>query len=203
MLYGVDVWAQTAVHRLRYADQAGAVERTGLGDVRLAARVGAERFGLDVPVNLRAGVKLPGGRFPVDARILPLSEGQVDAELSLESGVTFAGGALFAVGGVGHRWRFGESSAAREPADEWIGRVGIGGSRGVFRWELAAEGLNGGVPVQQGLSLVTDRRRMIQLAPTLAVSFGLGTLDLSAQLPLVGRNLPSDHGLSVGYRLFW
>jgi hypothetical protein len=200
---GIDVWAQTAVHHLRYADQAGAAERTGVGDVRLAARVAAHRFGLDVPLNLRAGVKLPGSSFPVDARILPLSEGQVDAELTLESGTTFAEGALFAVGAVGHRWRFGESASGREPADEWIGRVGVGGSHGRLRWELAAEGLSGGVPLHQRIPLVTDRRRLLQLAPTLAFSSGPGTLDVSVQLPLVGRNLPSDHGMSAGYRLSW
>jgi hypothetical protein len=44
---------------------------------------------------------------------------------------------------------------------------------------------------------------MLQLAPTVAFSSGPGTLDVNFQLPLIGRNLPSDPGLSVGYRLFW
>jgi len=203
LVWGVDVWAQAAVHRLQYADQAGATERTGLGDVRLAARMAAETVGLEVPVNVRASVKLPGSQFPVDARVLPLSEGQVDAELSVESGTTFAGGRLFVVGGVGHRWRFGESASGREPADEWLGRVALGGNQGAFRWELAAEGLNGGVPLAQRLPLVSERRRLLQLAPTVALASGPGTLDLSVQLPLIGRNLPSDYGMSLGYRLGW
>lgn len=203
LLDGVELWAQAALHRLRYSDQAGTAGRTGLGDVRIATRVAAHRVGLDVPVNLRAGVKLPGSRFPVDARVLPLSEGQIDAEASLESGHSFAEGALYTVGGVGYRWRFGESAKGRAPANEWFARVGIGGGHSILRWEVAAEGLHGGAPVQQGVALETDRRRMLQLAPTLAVASGPGEIDLTVQLPAAGRNLPSDGGWSLGYRISW
>jgi hypothetical protein len=203
LVEGVEVWAQSALQRIRYEDESGFRERTGVGDVRLAARVSASRVRLDLPINLRGGVKLPGSNFPVDATVLPLSEGQPDAELSVETGHALEGGALFLVGGAGYRWRFGESASGRRPADEWFGRVAVGGRKSVLRWELALEGLRGGAPVQQGVELVTDSRRMLQLAPTLALSSGPGELDLTIQLPLAGRNLPSDAGLGLGYRLVW
>ncbi|MGH7477287.1 MAG: hypothetical protein ACRELD_13520 [Longimicrobiales bacterium] len=203
ILEGVDVWAQAAVHRLRYADQAGVRERTGLGDLRIATRLGTELIGWHAPFTLRAGLKLPGSRFPVDATVLPLSEGQTDAELSVETGRAFAGGAVYALSWVGHRWRFGRTSTDREPGDEWFAHGGLGGRYRTLRWELAAEALWGQPPTQQGLTLTTDRRRMLQLSPSFAWAIGPGEADLGIQAPLVGRNLPSDPGVSLGYRVAW
>ena len=51
--------------------------------MRLAARIGSAALGLEWPVAIRAGIKIPGGDFPVDARLLPLSEGQTDLEVSI------------------------------------------------------------------------------------------------------------------------
>lgn len=203
VVWGLDVWAQASLHRLRYSDDSGSRDRTGLGDVRLAARAGAELVGLDLPVSLRAGVKLPGSRFPVDVTVLPLSEGQVDAEVSVESGHAFAGGAFYVLGWVGHRWRLGISEAERNPGDEWFGHVAAGGARGSLRWELAVEGLFGAPPVQQGIELVTDRRRLVQVVPGVAWQVGPGEADLGVQVPLAGRNLPSDPSVALGYRLSW
>ncbi len=204
LVYGIDLWAQAAVHRLRYADRGGARERTGLGDVRAAVRLSPELFYRDWPVSLRAGIKLPGSRFPVDATVLPLSEGQTDVELALETGRAFAGGALYALGWVGYRWRLGRSTAERNPGDELFVHAAVGGNAGPLRWELAGEGLVGRPPTQQGLELATDRRRLFQLSPYIAWDAPWsGELDLGVQVPVVGRNLPSDPGVSVGYRIAW
>lgn len=200
---GIDVWAQASLLRVRYADDSGSRERTGLGDFRLAARLGTALVGSDAPVALRAGLKLPGSRFPVDGTVVPLSEGQTDVELSVETGRAFRDGALYAMGWVGHRWRLGRTSAAREPGDEWFVHAALGGRFSTLRWELAAESLHGAPPVNFGIELDNDRRRLFQLTPSLGWSVGPGEIDVGAQIPLAGRNLPADPGLSVGYRLGW
>ena len=73
---GMDVWLQLSVHDLRYSDEGGERDRTGLGDVRAAVRVTPALFGLPrVPIAVRAGVKVPGSDFPIDATVIPLTGG--------------------------------------------------------------------------------------------------------------------------------
>jgi hypothetical protein len=203
VLEGLDVWAQAAVHDLRYQDDGGVRERTGLGDIRVAVRGGASLVGLAMPVAIRAGVKLPGNEFPVDATILPLSEGQTDVELSVETARTLAGDALFGLGWIGHRWRFGQTTADRRPGDEWFVHLGLGGRYQSFRWQLGADALRGGAPSQQGVTLTSDRRRLVQLNPSVAWAVGPGEVDIGGHVPISGRNLPSDPGFSIGYRFPW
>jgi len=68
---------------------------------------------------------------------------------------------------------------------------------------ILAEVLSGAAPRQLGIALPRNRRRLVQLAPALALALGPGEADLGLQLPLAGRNLPSDPGLGVGYRISW
>ena len=199
---GADVWAQAAVHHLRYVEDRGERERNGLGDIRLAARASAELLGSSAPVSLRAGIKIPMSTFPVEA-LVPLSEGQMDLELSVESGHSWAGGAWYILGWIGHRWRRELSALPLDPGDEWFGHVTVGGQRGPVRWDMAAEVLSGAAPRQQGIELPRNRRRLVQLAPNLALALGPGEVDLGLQVPLTGRNLPSDPGIGVGYRVSW
>ena len=86
---GLDVWAQLPVHNLRVENQAFNTTSSGVGDFQFSARITPELFGSDVPVGLRFGSKFPAGAFPVDATVLPLTEGQRDWAVSLESGWTF------------------------------------------------------------------------------------------------------------------
>ena len=51
-----------------------------------------------------------------------------------------------------------------------------------------------------GLPLDQDARRVFQIVPTIGYPVGSGTLELSAQIPVTGRNLPSGTGFGVGYR---
>ena len=201
--WGVDVWAQAAVHRLRYADEGGELNRTGLGDVRLAVRASAELFGSLAPVSVRTGVKIPGSSFPVDATVVPLIEGQTDLEVAVETGRAFAGGAVYTLAWGGYCWRLARGVQERDPGNEWFGHAAVGGSRGTFRWEVALEALAGAPPRQLGFELPTDRRRLLQVNPGIALALGPGEVDLGLQVPLVGRNLPSDPAFGAGYRLSW
>lgn len=203
VIQGVELWAQVPVHRLTIEGAGGSTRSTGVGDIRLAARIGPELLGWRVPLALRFGVKLPGSEFPVDATVLPLTEGQRDAELSLESGHSFQGVPLSVVARAGYRVRAENEDAARDPGDEAFGHLAMGGGLGPLAWELAAEGLWGAAPRAQGLELPSDRRRLLQVVPTLRVSIAGGRLELTSQIPVAARNLPGGTGVSLGYRAAW
>jgi hypothetical protein len=200
---GLEVWAQLPVHHLSVNASSGRSTSSGLGDVRVAARVGAELFGADLPVALRFAAKVPGSEFPVDATVLPLTEGQADLEVSLESGRALGELPLYVVAWAGYRWRTENVAAARKPGSESFAHFAVGGLAGRFSWEVAADGLWGGPPLAQGITLTQERRRLLQLFPTVGYGVGPGRLEVTGQLPLSGRNLPASYGLSAGYRISW
>jgi hypothetical protein len=206
LMRGLDAWGQVPFHYLESIDQTGSRSRTGLGDLRFSLRVAPDLFGIqDVPLSLRAGVKLPGSDFPVDARIIPLGEGQRDWELSLESGTGFTVDATqgYVLAWIGYRLREENTESGFEPGDEVFGHAAMGGTWRGLRLELALDVLIGGPPTQIGLELPGAARRMVQLSPTLGYDVASGTIELTALVPLSGRNLPSGPGLSVGYRHGW
>ncbi len=201
---GIDVWGQLPVHSLDLADQSGSRSRVGLGDPRLSVRVGSELVGAgSVPLTIRAGVKLPGTEFPVDATIIPLSEGQRDWELSLESGTALPGMPAYVLGWVGYRWRERNVNAQRKPGNEVFTHLAVGGRAGRFHGELGAEVLLGSAPEQLGVVLPSGRRRLVQLQPTVGYRVGRGTIEFTGFIPLGGQNLPTGASGSVGYRLAW
>ncbi len=200
---GLEIWAQLPVHNLVVESAGGDSRSSGVGDVRIAVRLGSELFGLDLPLSVRFGTKVPGSDFPVDATVLPLTEGQRDWEISLESGLRLANRPTYLTGFIGYRWREENKEAAREPGDELFASLAVGGAVGSFSWEVAGNGLWGGVPLAQGFPLPGDKRRLIQVLPTLGVGFGPGRLEATGQLPIWGQNLPVGLGISIGYRLTW
>jgi hypothetical protein len=201
---GLDVWMQAPVHVMHYQDDGGERSRVGLGDVRAALRFVPAAFGRSAPVALRVGAKVPGSVFPLDATVIPLTEGQRDLEVSLESGRAFRSGLVYVLGWVGQRWRAENRDAARKPGDEWFVHSGVGGTMpGSVRLELGVDALLGRPPEQLGFVVNASRRRLLQLTPTVGRRVGRGDLELSGSIPVVGRNLPTGVGLSVGYRVGW
>jgi hypothetical protein len=79
----------------------------------------------------------------------------------------------------------------------------LGGFVGDLTWEVAADGLFGQAPLAQGILLNGERRRLIQLLPTVGYQVGPGRLEVTGQVPLAGRVLPAAAGLSAGYRVGW
>ena len=200
---GLEVWAQMPRHHLNVDASSGSSTSTGLGDIRAAVRVGAELFGLDLPVALRVGAKVPGSDFPIDATVLPLTEGQTDIEVSVESGATLGALPLYVMGWVGYRRRGENVEAARRPGAERFAHLAFGGFAGDLTWEVAADGLWGLSPLAQGILLTGERRRLIQLLPTVGYQVGPGRLEATGQVPISGRVLPAALGMSVGYRVGW
>lgn len=203
VLPGLELWAQVPVHRLTVDSRGGSSTSTGVGDVRMAARVGTQLFGFEVPLALRVGVKVPGSDFPVDATVLPLTEGQTDVEFSLESGRALGDGGLYVMGWVGYRWRDEHAATSRRPGAERFGHLAVGGLAGDLTWELGADGLWGEAPRVQGVRLGDEGRRLLQLLPTLGYGVGPGRLEITTQVPLWGKNLPAGVGVSLGYRAAW
>ena len=201
---GLDLWAQMPVHRLGVETLGRASVSSGVGDLRFAARVGPELFGFEAPVGLRFGAKVPGSTFPVDATVLPLTEGQRDWEISLESGRAFDFLPIYVAGWVGYRWRSQNEKTNYEPGDERFGHLAVGGSVGALTWEIGADGLWGKPPIVFGLRVAeAEARRLLRIVPTVGYAVGPGTVEVTVQIPLAGRNLPSGAGIGVGYRTSW
>lgn len=202
--WGVELWAQVPIHALDFDDVTGTRERTGLGDPRVSVRVGSELFTDDVwPISVRAGVKFAGSEFPIDASVLPLTEGQTDYEVAVESGWSFGNLPLYALGWVGYRWRTEDAISQTKPGNERYAHVALGGILGSVRLELALDALDGEAPSRSGLVIPASARRLIQLTPTIGWSLGIGSLELGAQIPVSGRNLPTGSGVSIGYMVPW
>ena len=98
VLSGLEAWAQVPVHHLTVQSLGGDARSTGVGDVRVALRMGPELVGVEFPVAVRLGAKFSGSEFPVDATQLPLTEGQTDWEASLESGLPLGETGLYLMG---------------------------------------------------------------------------------------------------------
>ena len=167
-------------------------------------RVSPELLGIyDVPIAVRGGIKVPGSEFPVDATELPLSEGQRDIDLSVESGWSPPDYPIYVVGWVGYRWRAQNTKVEYEPGNEIFAHAAIGGSVGAFHLEMGADALWGASLVEQGIELPSVKRRLVQLLPTIGTGVGGGSLEITVPISVSGRNLPASKGVSLGYRRVW
>lgn len=205
---GLDVWADVPVHRLAFNDVTQDRLSTGPGDPRLFLRAGPSLFGVDdlpLAVALRGGVKFSVGEFPVDAEIIPLTEGQRDWELILEAGASLHPWPVYVMGWAGYRWRETNTKIHRKPGDERMLYAAVGGSVDPFQWKLAIDGQFGRPPFRTdfGLRLDQDRRELVQLIPTVGWGVGPGALEAGARVPLHGRNLPAGPVFTLGYFLTW
>jgi len=205
VIRGVDAWVQAPVHSLVFSDLIARREKTGPGDPKLFLRVGPELLGLPAPapVALRAGVKFPVGEFPVDAEIIPLTEGQRDYEVMIELGHSFWPRAAWVQGWVGYRWREKNERIDRDPGDEWFGFAKVGGQLGRFMLMLSGEALIGRTPRLVGVPVANARRSLYQLMPALGYRLGPGNLELGGHLQLAGRNLPAGPVVTLGYFFDW
>jgi len=211
---GVDVWADLPVHHLQFDDATRERTSTGLGDLRFFLRAGPELAGVtDLPLALalRGGVKLPGNDFPVDAEIIPLTDGQRDWEVMLEVGRSLHPWPVYLQAWAGYRWRTVNDDIDRKPGDERFfyaaagGRVPGDGAGRRLSWKLAVDGFFGTEPERRfssfTVSLPNDVRELVQLLPSVGYSVGPGTLEVGARIPLHGQNLPAGPTLTLGY--FW
>ena len=201
---GVDFWGQAPIHALRFTDASGDLSRTGMGDVRLWLRANPTRwFGKDFPVALRGGVKIPGSEFPVDSRIIPLTDGQRDWELMLELGHSFWPAPLYAMGWVGYRWREANEETSRDWGDEVFFFAAAGANSGRLGFKVDFEGFWGDTPVIEGLPIASASRRLLALTPYVSYQLGPGGAQGGVRFSLSGQNIPAGPVLTLGYFTRW
>lgn len=202
---GLDGWAQVSVHRLEFEDVVGDRQQIGLGNVRLWLRAGPELLGIEgpLPVALRAGVKLPGADFPVDAEVIPLNEGQRDWELLLELGHSLWPAPVYLQGWIGYRWRERNDEIFRDPGDEIFYYAAAGGELDRLEWKVASQGRFGQAPVIEGVLVPSGKRRIVEVAPRLGYRWGPATVQAGVRLPLDGRNYPKGPIFLLGTFVDW
>lgn len=204
LVTGLELWLQGAVHSFEFDDAAGSSARTGLGDVRVWFRLGPTLVGIneaDLPfwVGLRTGAKLPASEFPIDRSVVPLTEGQKDAEVALEVGRVFAEGRVAVQAWWGRRWRGRNEVADLRPGHEWFGYASVLAAVGPVQGRVAVQLLDSAPSETFGLALPTSPREMLGLVPSVGTRLGPGSVELGAQLPLTGRNLPAGAALTLAY----
>ncbi len=200
LLRGLDAWVQFPFHFIDYTDFSGDRSRNGFGDIRTYLRVAPLRFlGSDLPLAVRAGVKLPMGDFPLDAEIVPLGEGQRDWEVMLELGHSFYPRSEYVMGWVGYRWREEDFERRRDFGDEAFFLAAVGGRWGPAGYKVTVEGWDGRPPVLEGIRLASASRQMFHVTPTASYPVGTGALEAGVRVPFAGQNLPAGPALVLGY----
>lgn len=201
----LDAWVQVPYHRLRYDDVQADRRRTGIGDTRLYLRTAPlALFGVDAPLALRAGVKLPVSDFEVDTEVIPLGDGQRDWEILVEVGHSFHPLPAYVSGWVGYRWRQANDETFQQFGDEVFFLAKGGASRGRWSLELIAEGERTVTqPSVAGLPFSNLRRRLLTLTPNLGLAVGPGTAKIGARFSVSGANLPAGTALTAGYFTGW
>ena len=199
LVEGVDAWAQFSFQRLRFEDLSGTALSTGLGDIRLYGRASPLRlFGVNTPVAIRGGVKLPVGDFDVGSNLIPLGDGQRDWELMLEVGHSFYPNPTYLQGWIGYRWRE-TADDDRVFGDEQFFYVAVGGEVGPLGYKVGFDGWYGKTPLFNGLEAPGAKREMLRLNPSLLVPAGPGLIELGARISVAGKNLPAGSDLVLGY----
>ena len=205
LLPGVDGWIQVPYHRLTYNDARDDRLRTGIGDTNFYLRTAPlHYFGIDFPLAVRGGVKVPVGEFAVDSEIIPLGDGQTDWEVMTEVGHSFYPFPAYVSGWVGYRWREPNEEAQRDFADEGFFLAQAGGNYGSVGFQLIVEGMKSvTTPVIEGIPLPNAERSILQITPKVSYEVGPGVVSAGARIPLGGKNLPAGTSLVVGYFTNW
>lgn len=201
---GVDGWGQISFHRLRYDDLLEKRTSTGFGDMRFWLRAAPLRWlGVDVPVAVRFGVKVPAGDFDVNTDVVPLGDGQRDWEVMAEAGHSFWPRSVYISGWAGYRWREENRESLKDFGNEFFYFLQAGGRIGPVAWKAALDGWNGMPGVTEGIAVPSFQRDLVQLQSSLGIDAGPGQVEAGARLVLGGKNLPAGPALLVQYFARW
>lgn len=206
LIRGVDAWVDVPYHRFAFNDVQRDRLQTGVADPRLFLRAGPSLVGgdgLPMALALRGGVKFPVAEFPVDADIIPISDGQRDWELLVEVGKSLHPWPMYAAGWVGYRWREKKGPGRVNPGDERFFTVTLGGTVRAFRWKVVVDGTFGMSPTQFGIELENGKRELVQVVPTVGWKVGPGAIEVGARLPVHGRRVTAGPTVTLGYFLTW
>lgn len=201
---GVDGWGQFSFHRLRYDDLLGDRMSTGFGDMRFWLRAAPLQWlGVELPVAVRAGAKLPAGDFDVNADVVPLGDGQRDWEVMIEAGHSFWPRSLYLSGWVGYRWREANPESLKDFGNELFYFLQAGGRIGPVGLKAAVDGWDGAAGATEGVAVPSFQRDLVQIQSFLGLAVGPGEVEVGARFALSGRNLPAGPALLVQYFARW
>lgn len=214
LVRGIDSWIDVPFHHQRFTTANPVTDdltNTGFGDPRIYLRVEPILFGIDTfPVALRSGVKFTSNNFSVSSETISLSEGQRDWELLLELGASLHPWPVYLQGWVGYRWRERNEKIGRDPGDERVCYIAVGGSWNRFRWKLAVDGQYGHPSSRRvaGGRLEFPPRELVQVVPRVGWALGPGNFQILARIPVHGRStsankLPAAPTFLAGYFLSW
>ncbi len=207
---GLDVWIQPSYHRLKYEDDSGTINDSGLGDTRLYVRTSPTRlFGADVPFAIRAGVKVPASSLDVGVNDIQVSDAQRDWEVAAEFGHSFWPRPLYFTAMAGYRWREAgelgpqgwQEAGGTDFGDETFFNVSLGGGGNdrPVGFKAQIEGWYGGTPRFGEMTPEDQARELLRFVPSLLVTAGPGQIELGSRIPLAGKNLIAGPEWVVGY----
>ena len=204
LVKGVDLWSQVSVHRLRYDDAAAKRSSTGVGDTRLWLRAAPLKWlGSGVPFAVRAGFKVPIGKFDVDADEVSLGDAQRDWEVMAELGHSFWPRSIYVSGWAGYRWREENAESGKDFGNEVFYYAQIGGRLGRLGYKLSVDGWNGAAGVTEGAPSPSFERDLGQLLPSLQYDVGAGQVEAGVRFALGGRNVTAGTSLMFQYFSTW
>ena len=204
LVKGVDLWSQVSVHRLRYDDAAAKRSSTGVGDTRLWLRAAPLKWlGSGVPFAVRAGFKVPVGKFDVDADEVSLGDAQRDWEVMAELGHSFWPRSIYVSGWAGYRWREENAESGKDFGNEVFYYAQIGGRLGRLGYKLSVDGWNGAAGVTEGAPSPSFERDLVQLLPSLQYDVGAGQVEAGVRFALGGRNVTAGTSLMFQYFSTW
>ncbi|MFQ5703461.1 MAG: hypothetical protein ACE5HT_05490 [Gemmatimonadales bacterium] len=201
----LDVWLQVPYFDLRFSDAAQDLRTTGFGDIRAWVRwQPITLFKGSTPLALRAGVKTPIGDSPRDGQIIPVGEGQWDAEVFGEIGHSFWPFPAYGELWLGYRKRYPNGRLLKDPGNEFVFLSEVGWNP--REWSLLKVTVDGlrGKRFRSDRILTATKRRLTTLQLAGAVRAGPTWPEFAVRIPLDGRGfIPAgpQYSLAVSARL--
>lgn len=170
----------------------------GIGDLRAFAKWRLAQAPL--VVALEGGVKMPTGRFRNEDGLIPVGEGQWDADLALKLARSLWPAPLWAGLDLGYRVRLRNDDIDLDPGDEWLVHAEAGWAPHPRAWlALKLESVLGRAGRSFGLQTPSLERRITHLSPAASFTlFGVTAVEAAVRFSLAGRNYPAGHQLLLG-----
>ncbi len=205
VFYGItdrlDLGVQIPYFDQFFSDDTRAVppSEAGFSDMRRFVKWRA----LQKPVlfTLKAGAKMPTGRFENEDGLIPVGEGQWDFDFVGQLGRSFWPLPLYGNVDVGYRVRMENIEIDRDPGDEWFLTAELGYN--ITRRALLTgkfEMLRSDPSIEFGLFENSSQiKRITYFNPSLVYGLVDDTaLEFGGRLTLNGRNFPAGHQLTMG-----
>lgn len=170
----------------------------GIGDLRAFAKWRLVQAPL--VVALEAGAKMPTGQFRNEDGLIPVGEGQWDADLGAKLSRSMWPLPVWVGLDMGYRVRLRNDDIDLDPGDEWLLQTEVGWKLHRRLWlALKLESVQGRAGRSFGLETASLQRRITYLSPTASYTlFGATAVEAAVRFSLTGRNYPAGHQWLLG-----